>query len=126
MPGKEWTTPEQKQFLQDELVWYLSMSAKEYARHWPAFLQRWSQCWPERAVTFPDLPFNAPLTMEQEKVLADAVTKHHHISDVTFTLTMRTNLHTANTAVAAVAWWSRKESVCQQEDVEHCGWPDER
>jgi len=62
---------------------------------------------------FPDLPFNTPLTVEQEKILADAVTKRHQVSDVTLTLTIHTNLHAANTTVAAVARWGRKESVCQ-------------
>jgi len=34
MPKREWTTPEQKQFLQDELPWYNSMSTKEYNHHY--------------------------------------------------------------------------------------------
>ncbi|KIO12149.1 hypothetical protein M404DRAFT_7021 [Pisolithus tinctorius Marx 270] len=42
MPRKEWTTPEQKKFLQDELVQYSNVS----------------------------------LTLEQDKILRDAVTKH--------------------------------------------------
>jgi len=121
MPGKEWTTPKQKQFLQDELLQYSSMSAKEYTQHCPAFLKQWSQCWPKTAVAFPDLPFDTLLTVEQEKILADAGTKHHQVSDITLTLTIHTNLHTANMTVAVVAQWGWKESVCQQEDIEHCG-----
>ena len=80
MPGKEWTTSEQKKFLQDELVQYSSMSAKEYSRNWPTFFQQWSKCWPERATTLPDLPLDVSLTLEEEKTLVDAVTKHQQVS----------------------------------------------
>ena len=82
MPGKAWTTTEQKKFLQDELAQYLSMSAKEYSQYWPAFFQQWSQHWPERATTLPDLLFDASLTLEQEKTLVNAVTKHQQGSDI--------------------------------------------
>ncbi|KAI6146259.1 hypothetical protein BKA82DRAFT_4356660 [Pisolithus tinctorius] len=75
MPRKEWTTPEQKKFLQDELVRYSSMSTKEYSRYWPTVFKQWSQLWPERAVAFPDLPPDVSLTLEQDKILGDAVTK---------------------------------------------------
>ncbi|KAI5999829.1 hypothetical protein F5J12DRAFT_895072 [Pisolithus orientalis] len=76
MPRKEWTTPKQKKFLQDELVQYLSMSTKEYSQYWPTVFKQWSQLWPERAVAFLDLPLDISLTLEQDKILGDAVTKH--------------------------------------------------
>jgi len=79
---REWTTPEQKKFLQDELVRYSSMSAKEYAWFWLDFFQQWAQCWPERAVMFPELPLDAPLTSQQHSDLAGAVTKHQQVSYV--------------------------------------------
>ena len=82
MPGKEWTTPEQKKFLQDELTRYSSMSAKEYSRYWPAFFQQWSKHWPERATALLDVPLDVSLTLEQEKTLADAVTKRQQVSDL--------------------------------------------
>jgi len=75
-------TPEQKTFLQDELVWYSTMSAKEYSRYWPTFFKQWVKRWPERATTLPDLPLDASLTLEQEKILADTVTKLQQVSDI--------------------------------------------
>ncbi|KAI6148869.1 hypothetical protein BKA82DRAFT_133466 [Pisolithus tinctorius] len=75
MPRKEWMTPEQKKFLQDKLVWYSSMSTKEYSRYWPTVFKQWSQLWPKRAVAFPDLPPDVSLTLEQDKILRDTVTK---------------------------------------------------
>jgi len=78
---KEWTTDEQKVFLQDELVRYTSMSTKEYSHHWMDFLQRWSQRWPERAATFPTLSSDDVLSPEQEETLKDAITNRHEVSD---------------------------------------------
>ena len=75
-------TPEQKKFLQDELVRYSSMSAKEYARFWPDFFRQWAQHWPERAVMFPELLSDAPLTSQQHSDLAGAVTKRQQVSYV--------------------------------------------
>ncbi|KAI5992360.1 hypothetical protein F5J12DRAFT_897249 [Pisolithus orientalis] len=75
MPRKEWTIPKQKKFLQDELVQYLSMSTKEYSCYWLTVFKQWSQLWPERAVAFLDLPLDISLTLEQDKILGDAVTK---------------------------------------------------
>ena len=79
---REWTTPEQKKFLQDELVRYSSMSAKEYARFWPDFFRQWAQRWPERAVMFPELLSDAPLTSQQHSDLVGAVTKCQQVSYV--------------------------------------------
>ena len=82
MPGKEWTTPEQKTFLQDELARYSTMSAKEYSRYWPTFFKQWAKRWPERATALLDLLLDASLTLKQEKILADAVTKSQQVSDI--------------------------------------------
>jgi len=83
MPKREWTTPEQKQFLQDELLWYNSMSTKEYNCHYKKFFQDWCKHWPERAITFPELPVGNQLTSEQEKTLAEALSKRREVSNIT-------------------------------------------
>ncbi|KAL4079986.1 hypothetical protein V8B97DRAFT_2020727 [Scleroderma yunnanense] len=76
MLRKEWTTPQQKEFLQGKLVQYSSMSTKEYSCHWPSFFQEWLQCWLKKTTALPDLLLNVPLTPKQERIIADAVTKH--------------------------------------------------
>ncbi|KAI5982891.1 hypothetical protein EDC04DRAFT_2616372 [Pisolithus marmoratus] len=75
MLRKEWTTPEQKQFLQDALPQYRSMPTKEYNCHFPVLFKDWCACWPERTITFPELPVNMPLTSEQEETLMQALSK---------------------------------------------------
>ena len=69
-------------FLQDKLARYSTMSAKEYSRYWPTFFKQWAKCWPERATMLPDLPLDALLTLEKEKILTDAVTKCQQVSDI--------------------------------------------
>ena len=88
MTGKQWTTPEQRQLLENELVLYMSMATpREYTRrHFASFFRKWSQTWPERAAVFPDIPLDTPLTVEQEKTLANAITNRRVVSCVTLTL----------------------------------------
>jgi len=83
MPKREWTTPKQKQFLQDELPWYNSMSTKEYNHHFTKFFQDWCEHWPERAITFPELKVGVLLTSKQEKTLMEALSKCREVSNVT-------------------------------------------
>ncbi|KAL4063756.1 hypothetical protein J3A83DRAFT_4378402 [Scleroderma citrinum] len=52
------------------------MSTKEYSCHWPSFFQEWLQCWLKKTTALPDLLLNVPLTPKQERIIADAVTKH--------------------------------------------------
>ena len=115
---KEWTTKEQKEFLQEELVVYKSMGTKGYSRQWPYFLQRWSQRWPERAATFPDLSSDDVLSPEQEKTLKDAITNRHEVSDGSQYYWTRylPDFCVAITAVAALACWSWPDQGCQLED----------
>ncbi|KIM50563.1 hypothetical protein SCLCIDRAFT_145177 [Scleroderma citrinum Foug A] len=78
MPGKEWTTPEQKEFLRKELVPYRDhLNAQQLSRYWTDLYQRWAQLWPERATTFPTLQPDDSLTPEQMATLATAITKRH-------------------------------------------------
>jgi len=83
MPRKEWTTPEQKQFLQAELLRYNNMVTKEYNRHFPTIFQDWCKRWPERATTFPELAVDALLTSKQEETLAEALSKRQDVSNAT-------------------------------------------
>ena len=95
------------------------MSTKEYTSLWLAFFQQWSQCWPERAAMFLELPSDAPLTPQQQKDLAKAVTKHQQVSDVSDVHTNWSEPYLASMAVATLAHGSQKEQVCQQEDVDY-------
>ena len=76
-------TPEQKEFLQAELLLYNAMTTKEYNHHFLAFFQEWARRWPERAITFLELPVDILLTTKQEKTLTDALSKHREVSNVT-------------------------------------------
>ena len=113
-----WTTKEQKEFLQEELVVYKSMGTKEYSRQWLYFLQRWSQRWPERAATFPNISSDDVLSPKQEKTLKDAITNHHEVSDGLQYYRARYLLDfcVAITVVAALACWSWPDQGCQPED----------
>ena len=83
MPGKEWTTPEQKEFLRKELVPYRDhLNAQQLSRYWMDLYQRWAQLWPERATTFPTLQPDDSLTPEQMATLATAITKRHKVSNI--------------------------------------------
>ena len=117
-------TPEQKLFLQDELVRYSSMSTKEYAQLWLAFFQQWSQHWPERAAMFLELPSDAPLTPQQQKDPAKAVAKRQQVSDVSDIHMNWSDPYLASMAVATLACGSQEEQVCQQEDVDYPQWSD--
>ena len=86
MTGKEWTTPPQKKFLQEELVQYTTMTRKQYKRTlFPDFYKRWSERWPERASKFPEIPLDTPLTDEQATNVAKAVGERKKVSRVTLT-----------------------------------------
>ena len=83
MPGREWTTSEQKEFLRKELVPYRDhQTARKLSRYWPELYQRWAQLWPERATMFPTLQPDDPLTPEQMATLDAAITKRHQVSNI--------------------------------------------
>ncbi|KAI6119522.1 hypothetical protein EDD16DRAFT_1519355 [Pisolithus croceorrhizus] len=75
MPGKEWTMPDQKAFLMEELLHYMGVSPKDYQCQWLAFFQRWFQQWPEGATVLPTVSASTNLTDEQAAVLANAIDK---------------------------------------------------
>ena len=74
MPA-EWTTPEQKAFLLEELVAFKWIGGKHYTKHWQTLFQKWSQRWPERLSTLPGIPDDSALTDGQKETLATAVLK---------------------------------------------------
>ncbi|KAG9316950.1 hypothetical protein JVU11DRAFT_3036 [Chiua virens] len=70
---QEWTTKEQKKFLQDELTVFKQIGGRNYTKNWPALYQRWFRKWPERQYALPGVADTISLTAEQTKVLADAI-----------------------------------------------------
>jgi len=93
MTGKEWTTPLQKKLLQEELVWYSSMTVKEYKRNlFVEFYEWWLERWPERAAKFLEIPLDAPLTDEQAMDVEKAADTCKKVSCITLTLKMHANL----------------------------------
>ncbi|KAF8415324.1 hypothetical protein L210DRAFT_3768454 [Boletus edulis BED1] len=72
MPPRGWTTKEQKDFLDVELLEYLKVGGKGYKKRWTTLWQKWSQHWPERLTALPDVPADRPLSDEQASILAQA------------------------------------------------------
>ncbi|KAF8123595.1 hypothetical protein EV363DRAFT_1070893, partial [Boletus edulis] len=72
MPPRGWTTKEQKDFLDVELLEYLKVGGKGYKKRWTTLWQKWSQRWPERLTALPDVPADRPLSDEQASILAQA------------------------------------------------------
>lgn len=73
MPAVEWTTDEQKAFLQDELVMFKQIGGRKYTKQWSFLFQKWFQRWPERSTALPGIPADAILTEQQKDILSDAV-----------------------------------------------------
>lgn len=71
MPQKKWATPEQEEFL---LSHFLEFRTHALNKHYKDFLKRveveWFQRWPERKVSFPDLPAEHVYTAEEEEYIA--------------------------------------------------------
>ncbi|KAF8125739.1 hypothetical protein EV363DRAFT_1076602, partial [Boletus edulis] len=70
-----WTTGEQKAFLQQELIAFKQIGGRAYTKNWPTLYSRFFQRWPERASALPSVSADVPLTEDQKKVLADAVSQ---------------------------------------------------
>ena len=87
MTGKEWTTPLQKKFLQEELVQYMTMTCKQLYKQtlFPDFYKWWSEHWPKRASKFLEIPLDTPLTDEQATNIAKVVGERKKVSRVTLT-----------------------------------------
>lgn len=83
MGNKKWTTKDQASFLETFLPAYREcIPAKNYSpvlkKVWLEFFQRW----PERNVVFPDIPADQTLSVQQNKILADAVSARQLVSMV--------------------------------------------
>lgn len=74
MPS-EWTTPDQKAFLMEELVSFKHIGGKYYTKHWPTLFRRWSEKWPECLTALPGIPDDADLTDQQKETLTAAILK---------------------------------------------------
>lgn len=74
MVGRNWTTPEQYDFLETFRVKYQQHQEDgRYVEFWPIVFQKWSEEFPERNIVFPNLDAAAELTDVQKKVLVEAV-----------------------------------------------------
>lgn len=76
MPS-EWTTPEQKAFLMEELVVFKHIGSKHYTKHWPTLFRKWSEKWPKRLTALPGIPDDAELADQQKETLTVAISKRH-------------------------------------------------
>ena len=72
----EWTTNEQKTFLQEELIEFKQIGGRRYTKQWSTLFQKWFQRWPEHSVTLPDMPAETALTDEQKGIVTKAVVSH--------------------------------------------------
>ncbi|KAF8131689.1 hypothetical protein EV363DRAFT_1158891 [Boletus edulis] len=70
---QEWTTDEQKIFLQEELVKFKRITGRKYTKNWAELFRRWFQRWPERNTILSGIPDSTTLTPEQTKTLAEAI-----------------------------------------------------
>ncbi|KAJ8582521.1 hypothetical protein M405DRAFT_846383 [Rhizopogon salebrosus TDB-379] len=73
MPAARWTTVEQFEWLQERLADYAHHTEqKDYSRFWPETYAEWFKKWPERAVIFPHIAPDIPLTKTQENAIQEA------------------------------------------------------
>lgn len=83
MPPAKWTTMEQYQWLQEQLLEYATLrnsEAKDYTVFWPKINLHWFSTWPERAILFPDIPIDVMLTEEQKATEIAAEDSHKVVS----------------------------------------------
>ncbi|KAH7919136.1 hypothetical protein BV22DRAFT_1134055, partial [Leucogyrophana mollusca] len=68
MPPSEWTTTEQKKWLQARIPEYESHApTKDFSSFWPPFCEAWFEEFPERSYgAFSNIPVDQPLTDEQK------------------------------------------------------------
>ncbi|KAH0839408.1 hypothetical protein J3R83DRAFT_138 [Lanmaoa asiatica] len=69
----EWTTNNQKAFLEEELAAFKQIGGRNYTKHWSTLYQKWFRRWPERPLALPDVPADANLTPEQAEAVSNAV-----------------------------------------------------
>jgi hypothetical protein len=73
MPAATWALKEQTLWLQEQLPDYMKYAKEgDYAQFWPALDIGWFTKYPERAVVFPDIPIDFPLSPEQEVAIEKA------------------------------------------------------
>ncbi|KAG6835688.1 hypothetical protein H0H93_015737 [Arthromyces matolae] len=76
MPGSEWTSEEQHDYLWDRMDSYRAcMATQRYMSFWETLFEDWEKTYPERNVIFPDLDPDVSLTAEQMDVLSKAIDK---------------------------------------------------
>lgn len=81
MPPAQWTTAEQFEWLQERLSDYIQHTEqKDYSRFWPETYAHWFKKWPERAVIFPNIPPDVPLSKEEERNVQEAYAKRKTVS----------------------------------------------
>jgi hypothetical protein len=67
MPGKQWTTEEQRTFLTDRIPQFLEAQASGgLTMYWPRIYREWFEKFPEKEVLFPGCD---ELSVEQEERL---------------------------------------------------------
>ncbi|KAG1802818.1 uncharacterized protein HD556DRAFT_1437884 [Suillus plorans] len=73
MPAATWALMEQTCWLQEQLPVYMEFAKEgDYTQFWPALNDGWFSKYPERAVLFPDISINLPLSPEQDDAVEEA------------------------------------------------------
>ncbi|KAI6096274.1 hypothetical protein EDD16DRAFT_1673815 [Pisolithus croceorrhizus] len=69
-----WTTPDQLAWLMGKLPKYQEISElKNYSLFWLSCFETWFKQWPERLASYPDVPLDQELTVEQLMTVNNAI-----------------------------------------------------
>lgn len=80
MVASEWTSEEQKEWLNIHLPGYLKCSTKaSYVKFWPPVYEQWEEQWPIYKELWPDLPEGETLNAIQSDLEGKAVKKRQKV-----------------------------------------------